>query len=198
MKRVVVTLTMCLLVFSTPSFAAILNFDDLRGGGTKLDSYNGFSWGNFYSYFYDNYNLGYHNTLSPVSATAFIYNGCGTQSAMSITSTSNFIFNGAYLTGWANANNEWYANAHSVTINGYLSGNKVSTYVANLNLGRMNYFATGWSTPVDKLVFTSDGNNKWFLMDNFTYNQTPVPVPSTALLLGPCLVAIVLWRRMHT
>ena len=169
--------------FSPPSFATVINFDDLPGNGNLITNvYNGFNWNNLSSNMYDRYNATYNNSLIPASANNFISNADGNFAGITKASANNFIFNGAYLTGWAQNDATAGFTAKSLTMDGYLSGNLVATYVANLTVdSSMIYYATGWSSPMDKVVFTPNAGLKFFLMDNLNYSDL---IPLTVKIIG--------------
>jgi hypothetical protein len=61
----------------------------------------------------------------------------------------------------------------------------------------MFYYASGWSNPIDRVVFTPNPGGKFFIMDNFDYTATSssVPEPSTFLLFGAGLGGLAFLRR---
>jgi hypothetical protein len=173
LTRICLLLSLLAFTFSPPSFASVVTFDGFPNGSIVPNGYNGFNWTNVSSDWYAYYNSIYNNSLIPISGENFAFNSLG--NVASITKANNFIFNGAYLTGWGQGDAPFGSTASSVTIDGYLGGNHVSTYVANLTVdSNMVYHTTGWSNPVDKVVFTPNPGGKNFLMDNFTYTDLPV------------------------
>lgn len=179
-----------------PSHALVVTFDDLGSNySAQVGSYDGFLWNNFYAQTYTDYNnyWGFNtNNLASASGNTHVYNGFGVSA--SAQDSPSFLFNGAYLTGWKYVNDQTSSfTANSVKIDGYLGGDLVGSYTASLGSG-MQYFASGWTSQVDNVVFTPDSQGKWFLMDNFTYNEQPVPEPATAVLLGAGL-GLAAWRK---
>jgi hypothetical protein len=189
-------LSLLTFMFSPPSFAAVVTFDGFPNGSVVPNGYNGFNWTNVSSDWYAWYNSNFNNSLIPVSGENFAFNNLG--NLATITKANNFIFNGAYLTGWAQNDAPFGSTASSVTIDGYLNGNLVSTYIANLTVdSNMVYYASGWSNPIDRVVFTPNPGGKFFLMDNFDYTATSssVPEPSTFLLFGAGIIGLAFLRR---
>ena len=190
-------LSLLTFTFSPPSFAVVLNFDDLPyGNAIPLNAYKGFNCTNFYSNLYDYYNSNWSNSLSPVSPDHFAYNFIGSVASMTKTSANNFIFNGAYLTSWAQDDLPYSGGASSLKIEGSLGGNLVYTHTVNLTVDSNMAYQTGWSNPVDTLVFTPIASGKFFLMDNFDYTEvSSVPEPSTFILLGAGISGLALLKR---
>ena len=184
-KNLFIGLFVCLLMVMgniRTAMAEVLTFDTLGGGNDTLvpSGYGGFNWNNMDSYFYSDYNTNYQNTLTPVSGNVLVYNSNGTSASMSSVNGTKFNFNDAYIAGWTSNNAGWAYNANTVTIDGYNKGVLVDSYTAHLT-GSMTDFAVNLK-GVDQVTFTSDGNNKWFVMDNVS--TSAVPEPSTYALMG--------------
>ena len=195
-------------ILSTPAVvkAVVPDFDDVIVSESYLrltsdnSSYAGFEW-NEDNYWevrtYDYYNGSYfNNTLPAVSSPNFLM---GKNWTASIVKSDGFKFIGAYLTGHLKDDSPQSYTAETVTIDGYYGGVLQGSHTADLVNGTMIYFETGWDFCVDKLTFTpgkgSSSPAGWFLMDDFTYENTCVPIPGAVWLLGSGLLSLIGIRR---
>ncbi len=145
-----------------------------------------FVWGgNFYAYGNIPYDSGYANTYGAPSG-AFAYNAFG-DSPITLTSSVAFNFNGADFSTWAENNQFQTFSSTTIEIQGYNGSTLVGTVVADLSSTSFN-FVTADFNNVTSLVFTNDCGScsgRWWLMDDFTYNQAATtPEPGTMVMFG--------------
>jgi hypothetical protein len=179
-----------MLVVAAPSHAIVLTFDDVSvfQRAEVPAGYGGFFWEpSWETQTYSFYNSDWSNTLSPVSAGNHLVN-YGNAEVAAITLGDDFVFNGAYLTGYTNHDEAQSYTASQVVFSGWRDGVEVANYTAYLTVGSMLYFETGWDMLLDVVVFRTPHTGDWFLMDNFTYNEdnsgSEIPEPASMLLLG--------------
>ncbi len=181
--------------------AAVLTFDDLFGGGGQpiSNGYQGFNWNNMgavdTAYMATGYGTnGYTNGM--VSPNNVAYNLVGNPA--SIYSNTQFDFNGAYLTAAWN-------NGLTINVKGYNGANLLYDSTIVVDTFAPTFFNFNF-LGVTKVDFNSYGGTSagyvgsgtHFAMDNFTYNASAVPEPSTILLLGSAMVGLGLTRLRKT
>lgn len=166
-----------LFAFSGLASATVLTFDDISTGGSVVGmpaGYGGFTWDS---------NIGVYGTpqdpYNPKSApnrVLFNYNCCvgvyGESDA--IVNSGTVVFNGAYFSG--------YAIGGPVYFNLYDGGALVWTSGSLTPTSTPTFLASGYSGQVDKIGIV--GNEGYFVMDNFTFNGSSVPEPTSLLMLG--------------
>jgi len=175
--------------------ATVVTFDDL-GQGAIPSNYAGFNWdSNAFTYANATYNGNYGNTISFPSASNALYNGFG-GSLFTISSAQLFDFNGAYFNGWANNNSVASFTATSLTLSGFNNGFLVGQIDATISASSFDWVG-GNIKGIDTLVISqNNGSGHWWLMDNFTVNQTAnVPEPAGIALLGLGLACLGFGRK---
>jgi hypothetical protein len=137
----------------------------------------------------DSANSGY--TRGIVSGQQVALNALGAPAAIS---GSIFDFTGVYLTGaWSNGLN--------ITISGLRNGAILYSQTVIVDTYQPTWFAFNYS-DIDTLTFNSfggvsagyfgsNGSETHFVMDNFTFNQSVVPIPATAWFFGSGLLDLV-------
>jgi hypothetical protein len=188
-----------LVLFTAQTKADVINFDDLHGSFIPAN-YKGFTWDSLFRLIQqDNYQNAFGNTYSFPSSPNAAFNGDGVLS-ITLTASSPFDFEGAWFTAWAYNNSVglFCCTATAVKVLGYNGATLIGTASMALPTDRFAWLGAGF-LGVDRLVFENEGiPEKWWLMDDFTYNNSnSVPEPGSLLLLGIGLsgIALVAWRR---
>ena len=172
--------------------ALVVNFDDLSvpaapGYMDVPASYAGFSWTDFEVLTQPFYQTAYANTYSFPSQANAAFNGDGSLS-VSLQSGTDFDFQGAYFSAFAQSNDFQPWSAAAVTVYGFNDGNPVGSAALNLSSTGFVWLQADL-LGVDQLLIQSDGVERWWLMDDFTY-QPIVPEPTTLFMLAGGLVGL--------
>lgn len=201
MKRTIYTVILLLFIllsFSSAFATTTITFDDFTTTTytTIPLNYQGFVWGGSSST--DIWEVAYgpwyrstykNNYLFPSESYA-AYNGGGPTGSgtlnMTLASGQLFKFNSAYVAAFSQNNAFVSWSSTTVSVKGYLGGTLVGSSTISLSPSSFKQWNPGITSWLDQLVFTSSGNGKFWLMDNFTY--TPIPEPGTLLLLGTALL----------
>lgn len=196
----------------SPALGQTVGFDDIdaSAGDVSLDAlgaYQGLSWSNFYGYTttpgFDGFNNGIVSQSNAAYSGGQTFEGGLTPVVGSIQSTSAFDFLSADL-------GAGYYDGLSLTITGYLGAAQL--YTQTLTLGTTGAQSFGFSfSGIDRLTFsafTTAGssdpfacgafNCTQFTMDNMAIRAadvtSPIPEPSTALMLLPGLGLVMAFR----
>ncbi len=189
------------LVLSNAAKAEVLDFESIFSYSTEQvpANYGGFNWGsNLEGYSQESYNsvTSYNNTATFPSPHWAIYNVVGT-SPVTVTSSSNFDFNGAYFSPWLRNNQMWNFASTSITMKGYNGSIPVGEVTYQLTNG-FSYCAADFLN-VNRLEFSGPASGKFWLMDDFTYNGgNVVPEPASILLFGLGGGAMAFTRRKRS
>jgi hypothetical protein len=179
---------LALVAAAGPASASIVvTFDDLPtpnndGGqlwGVLPVNYAGLTWtGGWEVADGPTYDSTYNNHYLPPSLNNFAYNDTG---AFTVTTADDtpFIFRGAYFSTWAQNDAYQSFSSGTVTVRGYSNNALVAsaTYNVPSNQFKVESF---FDVYVDTLTFQADTSNKWWGMDNFTYD--PIPEPATIII----------------
>jgi hypothetical protein len=191
-------LTITLFCITQQAHASILTFDEVPALAPLPSNYGGFTWDANFAVYSDAAYASYGNTYGSPSGDNAVFNSSGVLSIMT-TSGSDFDFNGAYFTGWAQNNSAVSFTATSITVRGYNNGNLIGT--ASMSLPANSYqFLNANLAGVDELRFISSASSQWWLMDNFTFNASVSAVPEASTLVTWSLLAVTgivwaVWRR---
>ena len=156
--------------------ANVIYFEDITTGDFEAVplEYCGFNWGtDEFGVVSDSAYSSYHynNTYGSPSGEYAAFNDRGKENLV-VTSISgnHFDFNGAYFSGWAQEDQCKEFTATSITINGYKDGDLVGTVSMDLSAGQYDWLQADMD-GINKLEFVSSGNNKFWIMDDFTFNE---------------------------
>ncbi len=181
-----------LLAYVGEGRVAVLTFDGIAVSNAAVpNGYGGFSWSSNWVVWSDvDYASAYGNTYGSPSGDFAAFNDTGALT-MGLTNGTDFDFNGAYFTGWAENDSFAQFTATSITVEGYNNGSLVGTAAMALSATQYD-FLTANILGVDELRFISSASGDFWLMDDFTYDvpDVPVPVPAGAWLLGSSLLGL--------
>ena len=180
MKKILIFLCAIFLVscITNISGATVIDFDDITTStsGAVPSDYKGFNWGiNNFGVIIDycdgySYQTTFNNTYGSPSGEYATYNWGGPLN-VSMSSNEVFDFTGAFFTTWATNDDFNEYSSTSITVLGYHNDTLIGTVSMILSANRYDWLQADLR-GVNKLVFQSSGNEKWWLMDNFIYNET--------------------------
>ncbi len=173
--------------------ASMLNFDDIYladGSSVSLSNYHDLRFTNAAA---KNPTLTEYSAAGVVSPDNAVYNRYGDPLSIYTNSPTTFDLNSAFFTAQVTTD---------LQIDAYGYHNGVEVYHDVFTVGRETPFNAlfNWS-GVDKVTFAGSGGSygfsnsalrKYFVMDNFVYNEpmSSVPIPSAILLLGSGLLGL--------
>lgn len=179
----------CLGAVCYPVNADILGFEDVTSTTQYIQmpaNYSGFTWTHF--------NVGHKDFMGPSgyqnctvgNYSAFTYDQyTGNADRGTISSTTLFDFDGAFLmSAWRNS--------MQIKVDGYRGTDLLYSNAVIVNAQTTTWFDFDY-LGIDRLELTSSGgtwagvgyNTLHMIVDNFTFNETVVPVPVPgAMLLG--------------
>lgn len=187
-----------LLASSGRLAANVIGFDDLPSETAIPTNYDGFTWGtDWYVISQSDYNGDYGNAVTFPSEANAAYNGFGVVD-VSLSSGAAFDFNGAYFSGWAEGDEPVAYTAPSITVTGWNGATLVGTVTMSIPTNGFAWLSANLD-DVTSLDFNNGGvDGQWWLMDNFTYNQSAVPDQGGALeLLGAGMLLLVGYSRLR-
>lgn len=201
-------LLLCLLAGTGQTTqAAVLNFDDLVmnvSGVLNLPTpYHGvlwgtlgdpdlFAWGDVNYAAPGNYGNSYHSPSGDIAAS----NYAGPVFA-SMANGAAFDFNGAYFSSYTMYDLLQSDSARTLTLQGFNGANLVNSLTVGLNIG-YDWVQANFAGITSLKISSSNGlipdyATRW-MIDDFTYNATPSPVPEpatmTLALLGLGLLGV--------
>lgn len=201
------SLTLLLLLGSPVAHASVVNFDDLvlnvSGVLNVPDHYNGFIWGptlgnpRFFAIADSTYmGVGnYANGYGSPSGENAAANYAG-EVVLQLSTGGVFDFNGANFSTWTSSDLMQTDSATLLTIEGYNGATLVDAATINFSAGGYSWLQADL-LGVTSLRFvgfnpTVGVNQTRWLMDDFTFNETPagIPVPAAIWLIAPGLLAM--------
>jgi len=200
MKKKATLLSIATLVVSMASTAGatVLDFEGLitSDSGPIPAGYGGFTWNSTYLLSDNSYTGAWGNTYgSPSGEYAAFSSGDddGTRNK-TVTSSVSFDFTGAYFTGWAENDLPMGSTAASLIINGYNGATLVDSTIFGLPTDAYSWVQVDF-IGVTKLEFLTPEYPDYWLMDDFTYNESQIPEPTTLALMGIGLAGIGFARK---
>ena len=156
--------------------ADVIYFDDITTSDFEAvpSEYCGFNWGtDEFGVVSDSAYSSYHynNTYGSPSGEYAAFNDRGKENLVVTSISGNYFdFNGAYFSGWAQENQCCEFTATSITVYGYRDEVLVGTVSMDLSASQYDWLQADMA-GINKLEFVSSGNNKFWIMDDFTFNE---------------------------
>ncbi len=172
------------LLTCTTVHAAVIDFDDLTASNFNpiQSNYAGFTWDDYHYVYSDATNTGW--SKGAVSGSNALFNAYGKMTTSS-TSGGLFDFTGAWFNNWSGTS--------SITVEGYNSGSLVDS--VTMTLGNGYEWLQADILGVDQISFVADSESSWWLMDDFTVNESAVPEPSLLALFALGMLGFGVSRR---
>ncbi len=190
----------CIFVFvlaaALPAKASVLTFDDLKGVEFFTLNYNGFQFGTndiaTTAWFHTDQTSPNYSAQSPtqyVATDVGLYDSSNPyQATQSITRAIDFVFDGAFFSGFDTV-------GYQLLLNGAL----VFTSAPSSGLTNTpNFVASGYAGAVDEVIVF--GRQGFYALDDFTYHAVSgIPEPSTwaMMLFGFAGVGFLAYRRRN-
>ena len=203
---------LCFILCGTNTVqAAVLSFDDICGeanscgdGGKLLSessaNYGGLTWDDTFAVFSNTVYAKYGNTYGASGKNA-VGNAYGAVKSVSFNSGSTFDFLGAEFAGWTRDNAAFDFTSTSITVKGFNGDSLMGEIIFDLSIGSYDTHTANLN-GITRLEFSSSGEGKWWLMDNFNYSlNTPVsavPLPASIWLLGSAFAGLVFTNRKRS
>ena len=186
MKKILIFLGVASILFGIlgVSAADVVDFESISdpfpGDCTAVeipDPYEGFFWDGQWvevtkDKTYTHIDCGHENSYGSPSGIHAAHNGWGKKKITITPDGFNFNFYGAYFTSWAK--NDSYAkySAKKIRVIGYLGGKKKYSKRMNLSPDKYDFLDVNFEN-IDKLEIVASGNDRYWLMDDFTYTIVP-------------------------
>lgn len=178
MKASQILAVAALVIGTSSAQATVLNFEDLVGSDTLANNYGGLTWGADWAHYdFEQY------PYSPASGIQRIYNN-GQGDADWFKFATDVAFNGAFFAGQDSSTAQFEL---------YLDGVLVHTSSILGLTSTATFLAAGYAGLIDEVRLNV--TNKFFVMDDITYDAQQVPEPFALSLFGLGLAALAYSRR---
>jgi len=187
-------LVFAIAAVSAAASATVLTFEDNSFGGYQsVGAYGGLTFDTGHSTLaFSDWASDYSNTTVFPSGSMSFFNGSGVPST-SITSGTDFDFNGGSFIGWGEADAAQSYTTLSLTIEGWDDGNLVGSVTRALTANSFSTFTTNFLS-VDEVRFLN-ASSTWWVGDDLEVNA--VPEPATMVVIGLGLAAVSRRRRSN-